>query len=112
MQGLQVKMGATLRVPGTLTDDDGAAVDLTGYALSSQVRTRGTAQLVATATVTAHPDQSTHRGEFELLVPAATTATWAPAVDLALDVRIVAPGGDVAITETVPVTVLRAETRP
>jgi hypothetical protein len=111
VKGLQIKPGATLRLPGTLTDDDGVAVDLTGYTLSSQVRTRGTAELVATATVTPDADQTTNPGRFVVRVEASATEDWSPGVDLALDIRIEEPGSDVDITETVLVTVLRAETR-
>lgn len=110
-KGLEIKPGATLRVPGTLTDDSGVAVDLTGYTLSSQVRTRGTAELVATATVTPDADQTTNPGVFEVHVAAAVTATWSPGVDLAMDIRIVQPDSDVDLTETVLVSVLRAETQ-
>lgn len=110
-RGLTIKAGATLRVPGALTDDSGVAVDITGYTLTSQVRTRGTAELVATATVTPDPDQTTNPGLFEVLVEDSVTATWSPGVDLAMDIRIVQPDSDVALTETVLVTVLRAETQ-
>lgn len=108
---LDHKRGRTWRESITVRDATGALVDLTGWTVTSQLRRRAeAADIVQTFTCTVHPDQVTHRGEFEVYASAASTATW-PLDQLAWDIRIVDAGGDVDITDTIGVHVSEAVTR-
>lgn len=105
------KRGRTWRETITVRDVAGALVDLSGWAVTSQLRRRAEADtIVQTFTCTVHPDQVTHRGELEVYASSAASAAW-PLDLLAWDIRLVDAGGDVDITETIGVHVQESVTR-
>jgi len=112
MLAIEHKRGATFSYDAAVTDETtGAAVDLTGYTVTAQLRSRVGLALVATATVTL-ADQSTRPGVFAVTVDAATTATWTAGDVLLTDVRLVEPGGAVHATQTISITVVERVTAP
>lgn len=106
---MQHKRGDTLEIACTETAA-GVPVDLTGYTVAAQVRTRAGDELVDTATVTL-ADQGTSPGEFTVTVAAARTALWEPGRELDLDIQYTAPGGTVWSSGTISITVVRDVTR-
>ena len=109
---ITIKRGETLSYSATLADDDGVAVNLTGYTLASSIRqARDTSATPTTVTVTKDPDQTTNPGVFTLVVAAATTDAWTPGVRLAMDVKVTAPASTVAKTDTIFLDVVEDMTR-
>jgi hypothetical protein len=110
MVTVEHKRGATLSYSAAVTDETtGAAVDLTGYTVTAQLRSRVGLTLVATATVTL-ADQGTSPGVFSVTVDAATPATWTAGDVLVTDVRLVEPGGAVRATQTIAIAVVERVT--
>lgn len=108
MARARIKRGATFEAACTHRDAAGAAVNLTGWTLTSQVRTQG-GRLVGDLTVTL-ADQVADPGSFTVRAEAAATAAW-PLDVLIWDIRFDAPTG-VVFTETVELEVLRQVTEP
>lgn len=108
MAQLTRKAGATISLPCLYKDGAGAAVDLTGYTVTSQVRRVNRVKL-ATFTYTMDPDQVTNRGRFVLSITSASSASW-PAATYRCDVRITSAGGIVEFSDTFDFKVLLAET--
>jgi hypothetical protein len=106
---IQHKRGDTLEIECT-ESADGTPVNLTGYTVEAQVRTRGGDELVDDATVTL-ADQGTSPGVYTVSVAAARTALWEPGRPLDLDVQYTAPGGTVWSSGTISITVIRDITR-
>ena len=106
---ISFKLGSTWRFSGTLRDDAGAAIDLTGWSISSKLRDTSDVE-VAALTCSVDPDQVAHRGEFEVHASAAATSSWSPGT-VSWDVRLQDSGGDVSITRTVVVRLEQAVTR-
>lgn len=108
MGELRVKAGSTLSIGCAYVEGstaDGAAVDLTGYTASCQLRSSG--DLYAQLTVTF--DSPRTLGTFVLSATAAVTALWAPG-SYACDVRFVEPSGGIITTDTFVVYVDASET--
>jgi hypothetical protein len=88
----------------------GVPVNLTGYTVTSQIRTRAGDELVDTATVTL-ADQTTDPGKFTVEVAKARTALWVPGQDLEWDVEFTPPNGKSWSSGTVTITVVKDITR-
>lgn len=102
------KIGDTLTLP-MVWSVDGAEVNLTGYAVTSQVRQHD--ELVGTLTCTVDPDQATNTGALVVSATATQTAEW-PTGALQCDVRFEAGGGgSVTRTDTFELFMVRAVTR-
>lgn len=107
MQRTSIKRGATLQFDAALTNSDGP-IDLTGWAITSQVRTPAGALIGDVAATVL--DQSTHRGQYRLH---ASTAAWPPGMyawDIAYAYSDGAGGQVVTYTEGVQLCVEAAIT--
>lgn len=102
------KRGATLSYSGAITDDAGDAVDLTGYTLTSEVRSADR-ELVSTATITVATPSS---GLFTVEVSATDTAGWTAGARLLFDVRVQSASARVDYTETIAIDVVERQTDP
>lgn len=99
---LELKRGDTLALEAQVLEAEaGPACDLTGWALRAQVRSAAWG-LLATATVTVTEAAA---GRYTLMVPAATTATWAPGT-ATMDIEYTDPEGVVQSSETVLIYLL------
>lgn len=104
---IEIKAGESFAAGGSLSDETGAPIDLTGYSGRCEVRTTdGT--LVGEVAVTIDAGAA---GSFELRAAAESTAAWAIGSHVA-DVRLVSPGGEVHPSPTFGVRVTRAITLP
>ena len=102
MADLRIKRGDTLALSILAKDDAGAVYDLTGCTVTCQVRDAGNA-LVEDLAVT-------NGGATGLLtIEEPATSGW-PTGILTTDLRIAFPGGKVAHTETMTLTVSREVT--
>lgn len=110
MLTLKHKRGATLSYGGAITDDAGDAVDLTGYTVTSEVRSADR-ELVSTADITL-ADQGTSPGVFTVEVSAADTADWTAGARLLFDVRVQSASARVDYTETIAIDVVERQTDP
>lgn len=89
---------------------DGVAVNLTGYTVEAQVRTRGGDELVDDATITL-ADQGTSPGVFTLYIAPARTALWEPGRPIDLDVQFTPPNGKSWSSGTISIAVIQDITR-
>jgi hypothetical protein len=111
MSAITIKAGDTFSLPMTW-ESGGAPVDLTGYAIASQVRRRSDTSAetpVDELTCEADADQATNPGQFVVSATATMTASWPVAV-LDCDVRFTSASG-VVHTDTFEIQVARAITR-
>jgi hypothetical protein len=86
----------------------GVATDLTGYTITSQIRTAADV-LLSSASVTIDADQVTNTGKFTVSIPAASTADWEVG-DHIMDIQFEL-GSTVKSTETFRQPVVRDVTR-
>lgn len=93
MSILKFKRGDTFRLNVTVTTDDGAAMDITGWVIRCQVRT---SDLTLVDTLTATMLQPT-AGTYKL--EAASTASWQLGT-LVVDIEYTDAGGTVFSTDT------------
>ena len=98
---IDIKAGETFALGCSFTDDDGAAIDLTGYTATCQVRDSDGTQIGA---LTVAVDAGSG-GTFVLSATAATTVTWAVGSYVA-DIRLVSAGGEVHPSDTFGVRVI------
>lgn len=93
------KRGATYQKTFMAREVDGSAVPLTGYQVSSQIRTPQ-GDLVADAAITITDEMY---GQFDAFVE--DTSAW-PLGKLLQDVKYVSPEGEINYTETLEINVL------
>lgn len=107
---LRYKRGETLRLTMTLTDDDGAALDLTTYTLASKARlVSDTGDGTPLGDVVPTKDnQATNPGRI-FVDFGETDSTW-PIGRVNIDVRYESASGDVRYTPTISVELERAIT--
>ncbi len=99
-----IKQGTSLIALVAITDDAGTALDVTGFAITGQVRDAN-ANLVANLPITVTP----HLGLAQINVP--DTSAW-PLGTLRCDLRVVTATGAILQTQTFPVVVQRRVTTP
>jgi len=104
MNYLQFKRGDTYHLSVTLTDDEGQAIDISGYDISSQVRTP-TGELISTLTTTLTDPTN---GVFTL--EDTETEDW-PVGCQFQDIEYTGTGGTITSTETFKVDVKEDITR-
>jgi len=104
MNYLQFKRGDTYHLSVTLTDDEGQAIDITDYDISSQVRTP-TGELISTLTTTLTDPTN---GVFTL--EDTDTEDW-PVGCQFQDIEYTGTGGTITSTETFKVDVKEDITR-
>ncbi len=109
VNAITIKRGTTWRWTGTIRDDTGVPVNLTGWSVASKLRApSGT--LLATFACTVDVDQGANPGKLQIYASAAATSTW-PLGSALWDVAVTDAGGDVDISRTVNVRVEEAVTR-
>lgn len=101
------KMGDTYTL-GCTYKVDGTAVDLTGYTISSQIRT-DTYVLVSDTTVTINADQVANTGKFTITASPADTSGWPPGNHI-IDIEV-SLGGVKKSSETITQPVIRDVTQ-
>ena len=106
MNVISHKRGDTLTL-GLLWEEGGSAIDLTGYTVAAQIRTR-TDVLIAALTVTV-ADQTTQRGRFTITATATATAAW-PIGSFECDIQFTI-AGVVTSSETFGFNVVKDITR-
>lgn len=99
-----LKRGDTLRLRNTY-ERSGTPVDITGYTISSQVRTRHD-QKIADLTVAIEADQATYPGRFFITATNTETAAWAPNT-YDCDIQIADVDGVTRSTKTFPFVVVQ-----
>lgn len=103
---ITIKRGDTLAAAASIAQDSGAAVDLTGYTLRSQVRSSSGELVQALVVVVTAPTL----GTYTLSATATQTAAW-PIGRHVCDVEYTSAGGVVSSTATFPVIVSEDVTR-
>lgn len=101
-----IKYGDTFSLDGVARDSAGTSLNLTGYALTSQLRKTASDELY-TALDVAVADQDADPGVFKL----STTATLPASTSFVCDVKIVDPDGNVTHTPTFEISIAQAVTR-
>lgn len=90
-----IKQGATFRLPCRYLDGGGDPVDLTGYTITSTLKSQESNAVVQALTVAVTDAAG---GLFEVRATATETATWPPEA-VAFDVRIADGAGTVVYSE-------------
>lgn len=107
---LEQKIGATLAWTVVYTDDAGAPVNLTGYAITMQIRDNKNSVLADLAIGSGITIVDAAAGKYSVVVSAADQAAWVPTI-AKYDIRYT--NGSVAdITETEQIRLIGAVTPP
>lgn len=104
---IRMKRGDTLLVDFSCTDEEGTAVDLTGYTARAQLRFADDDPI--TLTVTIDPDQTSNTGLVSLEYEGATTS-WPVSTGL-IDIEFTDGDGRIESSETIELAVGRDVTR-
>lgn len=99
---IEIKQGATVQVDVALTDDAGAALDMTGYTLRGQIRATAQSADVAAEFACAWTDAASGKGVAVLdqdttgAIPL-TGATVADVSRLSYDIFVISPLGETTL---------------
>lgn len=104
---IRMKRGDTFVVDFLATDDEGTAVDLTGYTARAQIRFADKEPIDLTVTI--DPDQTANTGLVSLEYGGATTS-WPVATGL-IDIEFTDGAGRIESSETIELAVGRDVTR-